>query len=269
MGYLLENGHLLRTARVSNTPPNFAGAAGRGGRVEEYDWDGNLIWAFEYVGTTYLTHHDIEPLPNGNLLMIVWEWRARDHLIQDYDPAQGNFGVVENHPELVDFNFGQNARDWTHFSSIDYNAELDQIVISTRGLNEIWVIDHSTTTTEAAGHTGETAARAEICSIAGAIPDPTEAAEWPIRSCPGSTMLSGSPSDSRERGIFLFSTTALLEPWAAIPASTRSCPRSIRTVTTLCLRLERRLVRPSCLGPTLATRRRVLPPPISPVRRGS
>jgi hypothetical protein len=196
MGYLLENGHLLRSARVANTPANFVGAAGRGGRVEEYDWDGNLVWAFEYVGETFLTHHDIEPLPNGNVLMIaweylsqtealaegknpflfnggqwvdhvievrpvppsggeiVWEWRARDHLIQDYDSGANNYGIVEDHPELVDFNFGQNSTDWTHFNGIAYNAELDQIVISSRGLNEIWVIDHSTTTEEAAGHTG-------------------------------------------------------------------------------------------------------------------
>lgn len=196
MAYLLDNGHLLRTARVANTPSNFTGAAGRGGRVEEYDWDGNLVWAFEYVGETYLTHHDIEPLPNGNVLMIaweylsqaevvaegknplvfsggqwvdhiievrpvppsggeiVWEWRARDHLIQDHDPGANNYGVVEDHPELVDFNFGQNSRDWTHFNSIAYNAELDQIVVSSRGLNEIWVIDHSTTTEEASGDSG-------------------------------------------------------------------------------------------------------------------
>ena len=196
MGYLLDSGHLLRTARVSGIPSNFAGAAGRGGRVEEYDWDGNLIWAFEYVGEAFLTHHDIEPLPNGNVLMIaweyvsrvealaegknpllfsgglwidhiievrpippfggeiVWEWRTKDHLVQDYDPGANNYGIVEDHPELVDFNFGQNSTDWTHFNGIAYNAEIDQIVISTRAHNEIWVIDHGTTTEEAAGHSG-------------------------------------------------------------------------------------------------------------------
>ena len=38
--YLLENGNLLRTADVGNTV--FTG----GGRVEEFDWDGNLVWAY-------------------------------------------------------------------------------------------------------------------------------------------------------------------------------------------------------------------------------
>src|SRR5262249_31645110 len=44
--------------------------------------------------------------------------------------------------------------DWTHVNAVDYNAELDQIMLSTPEFNEIWIIDHGTTTAEAAGHTG-------------------------------------------------------------------------------------------------------------------
>jgi Arylsulfotransferase (ASST) len=44
--------------------------------------------------------------------------------------------------------------DWTHFNAVDYNAGLDQIVISVHEFSEIWVIDHSTTTVEAASHKG-------------------------------------------------------------------------------------------------------------------
>ena len=36
---------------------------------------------------------------------IVWEWHVWDHLIQDHDPAQSNYGVVAAHPELIDVNF--------------------------------------------------------------------------------------------------------------------------------------------------------------------
>lgn len=39
-------------------------------------------------------------------------------------------------------------------NSINYNSQYDQIILSVRGNSEIWVIDHSTTTAEAAGHTG-------------------------------------------------------------------------------------------------------------------
>jgi hypothetical protein len=194
MGYLLESGHLLRTARISQVNPQLNGA-GRGGRIEEFDWDGNLVWSFDYNGADHLAHHDIEPLPNGNVLLIawdlmteaeaiangknpalvnnylwidsivevqpsplgdeiVWEWHARDHLIQDFDPTKANHGDPADHPELVDFNVGGGGFDWTHANGIDYNPELDQIVISVRAMHEIWVLDHSTTTAEAAGHTG-------------------------------------------------------------------------------------------------------------------
>jgi hypothetical protein len=39
-------------------------------------------------------------------------------------------------------------------NSIDYNAKLDQIMVSVHSFNEIWIIDHSTTTQEAAEHRG-------------------------------------------------------------------------------------------------------------------
>jgi len=49
-----------------------------------------------------------------------------------------------------------NQADWMHVSGLAYNADLDQIIISNHGSNEIFIIDHSTTTAEAAGHTGGT-----------------------------------------------------------------------------------------------------------------
>jgi Arylsulfotransferase (ASST) len=61
---------------------------------------------------------------------------------------------VEQHPELIDVNYESHDVDWNHINSIDYNAKLDQILLSSRYFSEIWVIDHSTTTAEAASHTG-------------------------------------------------------------------------------------------------------------------
>ncbi len=73
--------------------------------------------------------------------------------------TQSNFGVVSDHPELLDFNFlNGNAGDanWLHINSLHYNSNLDQIILSSRILSEIYIIDHSTTTAEAASHTGGT-----------------------------------------------------------------------------------------------------------------
>ncbi|UCF50032.1 MAG: aryl-sulfate sulfotransferase [Thermoplasmatales archaeon] len=193
--YLLENGNLLRPVFLGAHPVFLSG--GMGGGVQEFDWNGTVLWDFKYSGDTYLSHHDIEPLPNGNILMIaweqktlneaisagrnpesvsvfgvwpdyiievkptgpttgdiVWEWHVWDHLIQDFDQTKENYGVVENHPELIDINFGVTNPDWLHTNSIDYNDEFDQILLSVHNFHEVWVIDHSTTTEEAAGHTG-------------------------------------------------------------------------------------------------------------------
>ncbi|MEZ5064276.1 MAG: aryl-sulfate sulfotransferase [bacterium] len=97
---------------------------------------------------------EIEPTGSsgGN---IVWKWDVWDHLIQDFDPNKDNYGVVADHPELVDINYRQdNLANWLHMNSVTYDEALDQIVVSSRTLNEFWIIDHSTTTEEAAGHTG-------------------------------------------------------------------------------------------------------------------
>ena len=44
--------------------------------------------------------------------------------------------------------------DLLHMNAVAYNVELDQIVVSTPRFNEIWIVDHSTTTAQAAGHSG-------------------------------------------------------------------------------------------------------------------
>ena len=100
--------------------------------------------------------HVIEVEPTGPTSgEIVWEWHVWDHLIQDYDSGKANYGVVGDHPELVDINYvASSNQDLMHTNSIDYNVKFDQILISVHNYNEIWVIDHSTTTEEAASHSG-------------------------------------------------------------------------------------------------------------------
>jgi len=191
--YLLENGHLLRTRDMEN--PNFD-AGGSGGGIEILDWNGTVLWEYTISSSTECQHHDVEYLPNGNILAIiwdarmaaeatamgrpsppdtlwsekilelqpdlntgattiVWEWYIWDHLVQEIDSSLSNYDIVENNPQLLDINYSDVVvNDWLHFNGIDYNANLDQIVISSFSLNEILIIDHSTTTSEAASHSG-------------------------------------------------------------------------------------------------------------------
>jgi hypothetical protein len=228
--YFLENGHLLRTGSLMGEEQSFGGGPGAGGRVQEFDWDSSLIWDFKLFNAKQLPHHDIARLPNGNVLMIVWdkktpqeclaagrrpemtpdnhllpdsilevkpagktsgeivwEWHLWDHLVQDFDKTKANYGSVAEHPELVNVNFGEDVLapakttkaqqeklksigyvgantpsgrqprqnpDWTHCNAVAYNSQLDQIILSVHDFSEFWILDHSTTAKEAAGHSG-------------------------------------------------------------------------------------------------------------------
>jgi hypothetical protein len=222
-GYLLENGHLLRGANGNNT--TLGAGLGRGGRVQQFTWEGELVWDYRCTSNKEYSHHDICKLPNGNVLLIVrrlkspdeviaaggkaavtiyvdciqevrptgkttgevvWQWHFWDHLIQDHDKTKANHGDVDAHPERVDLNArgpedtfakllksqtelqklralgyvgagvqaGRIVPDWIHLNAVAYNAQLDQIMLSTPQYGEVWIIDHSTTTAQAAGRTG-------------------------------------------------------------------------------------------------------------------
>jgi hypothetical protein len=188
--YLTEDGTLIRCGRVNG--PLLG--SGNGGLIEELDWEGNVIWSYQYSNDSLQHHHDISVMNNGNILLlawelkneaeviangaensivywpdhiielqkqgtnealIVWEWHVWDHLVQDFDSSKENYGVVSEHPELINLNaYPPNNGDWNHLNSIYYNETRDEIIVSSRFFSEIWIIDHSTSTTEAAGHTG-------------------------------------------------------------------------------------------------------------------
>jgi hypothetical protein len=194
--YLGEDGSLYS----SGTIPNPAQAAGGvTGALYIQDWDGNITWNFNYSDATRTLHHDLEVMPNGNVLAfawveysaaemialgrdpatipngelwgeriveleptglntanVVWEWNLVDHLIQDFDATKANFGVVEDHPARFDANIGAQggSSDWVHFNAIDYNPVLDQVLVNSPFMGEFFILDHSTTTAEAATSAG-------------------------------------------------------------------------------------------------------------------
>jgi len=86
---------------------------------------------------------------------IVWQWDSWDHLVQDHAPllSETYEEHISDHPQRIDVNTSIGG-DWLHFNALDYDERLDIIAISASFINEIWVIDHSTSTEEARGNTG-------------------------------------------------------------------------------------------------------------------
>ena len=237
--YLLEDGTLLRCGR-EDEGPRFRGG-GIGGRIQRLAPDGSALWRYQLASEDRHQHHDVEPLPNGNVLVITWEripaeaavalgrdpehvgkagmwpdavyeirptppeggevvwaWHSWDHIAQDVDPNLPGYASIPDHPGRLDVNFDHRDRpplteeererqremeermealgylggeeeeeeaaetdsrydrsgDWMHTNAVDYHAGHDLIALSSPELCEIWVIDHSTTTAEAAGARG-------------------------------------------------------------------------------------------------------------------
>ena len=165
--------------------------------VREMDWEGNIVNEVQHDDLELSIEYEVILLPNQNYLCvarrrfseqqfidlgydfgtlgipdvtdgvveldretgdIVWEWNTRDHVIQQRDQSANNYGILTEHPELLNMD-AIATFDWTFhesfmINSMDYNPELDQIAVSLRKMSEIAIIDHSTTTEEAAGHTG-------------------------------------------------------------------------------------------------------------------
>ncbi len=94
---------------------------------------------------------------------VVWEWNIADHVIQERDASLPNYGSIADNPQLLNMD-AIGTVDWTWQESfmingMDYNPTLDQIILSVRKMGEIVIIDHSTTTAEAAGSTGGNAGK--------------------------------------------------------------------------------------------------------------
>jgi hypothetical protein len=90
---------------------------------------------------------------------MVWEWKFLDHTIQDRNaawPCYVGAGMsISDYPGKVDI-FWQNdeeapngdegvVQDWMHCNSLNYNEDLDVVVINAKHWSEFFVIDHAAT----------------------------------------------------------------------------------------------------------------------------
>lgn len=74
--YLLDDGSLLRPGRDPDNKNFMTGGAM--GILQKFTWDGELVWEWKLSDERRILHHDVEPLPNGNLLAIGFESKTKE-----------------------------------------------------------------------------------------------------------------------------------------------------------------------------------------------
>ncbi|WP_246293578.1 MULTISPECIES: arylsulfotransferase family protein [Winogradskyella] len=186
---LLDDGSMLVCLKANDAAITFGGY---GGVFQKINADQTTDWEVSYSTTTQTAHHDVDYLSNGNIIFpvweqllvsdasemgfsgsqdiypeaiiemnpvtqeIVWEWHATDHLIQDHNSTKLNYGTVQDNPNKIDINYnsGQANGDIMHANGITVDETNNIIYLTINNYSEIWVIDHSTTTAQAATSTG-------------------------------------------------------------------------------------------------------------------
>ena len=129
---LMNNGNVLAIAweRIDSL------SAIQAGRNPE-NLEGGELWSERLI--------QLAPNANGGA-NVVWEWRAWDHLIQNFDSTKANFGVIADHPNRIDVNYGiigNIQEDWLHANSVDFNPLTNQILLSVPNFGELWIIDRN------------------------------------------------------------------------------------------------------------------------------
>jgi hypothetical protein len=73
VAYLKKNGHLVASCVVAGDLDKYPGG-GRAGRIVEVDWNGEVLWEYnnDYI------HHDIDIMPNGNVIALMFEKAPHD-----------------------------------------------------------------------------------------------------------------------------------------------------------------------------------------------
>jgi len=182
---MLPNGEFLGMFKPNNRKDfSFGGSGGILRRVTAHQ---QTLWEYEIASETELAHHDLELLPNGNVLTIVWEeitseqaktlgaqtehpiyteklieinpdnneivwqWRSVEHLVQDVDEHASTFGSIRENPRKININYNSDMEngDWMHANGITYDHKRDLIFMTVNFYDEVWVIDHSTTPAQA------------------------------------------------------------------------------------------------------------------------
>ena len=141
--YLLPDGSaLFPINNTACTSPSHNGAWPHG-RLQRISWDGVITWDYLFCDSTARAGYDIEPMPNGNVLIPAdSSTLAKIFEIQPSGATGGSVVWSCTLPTNI-------TASTTYINSVSYNPDTDKILVDLQDpQHKLAVIDHATGNTE-------------------------------------------------------------------------------------------------------------------------
>ncbi len=138
--YLLPDGSVLFPLNKGGFTFRAAGAHASG-TFQRIGWDGELLWDFQFFGENFTPSYDLEPMPNGNVLLCAsYQDRSLPGRLFEIKPVGKNGGEVVWECD-VSAKLGGQVNGY--INSVSYNARLDQVLVNVQApARTLAVFDH-------------------------------------------------------------------------------------------------------------------------------
>ncbi|HIO89625.1 MAG TPA: hypothetical protein EYN45_07955 [Candidatus Marinimicrobia bacterium] len=118
------------------------GGAHPSGTFQKISWEGEVLWDFSFYGDNFTPSYDVEPMPNGNILVCAgFEERRRPGKLFEIKPIEKNGGKI-----VWECNVSEKLGDLVqgYINSVSYNPSLDQVMVNIQAPGRTMAIfDHS------------------------------------------------------------------------------------------------------------------------------
>lgn len=136
--YLLPDGSVL--VPIGTSGCYFGQGAHANGRFQRIGLNGTVVWDYKYCTSSYVGAYDIEPMPNGNVLVCVHVQGQSPGKVVEIQPSGSNGGSVVWECD-VSSKLGLSG----YLNSVKYNPTTDQIAVTIQENGRtVAVFDHKT-----------------------------------------------------------------------------------------------------------------------------
>ena len=118
------------------------GGAHASGTFQKVSWDGELLWDFSFYGEDFTPGYDVEPMPNGNILVCAgFEDRRLPGKVFEIQPIGKTDGKVVWECNVTE-KLGGQVRGY--MNSVSYNPNTDQVLVNIQTPGRtLAIFDHS------------------------------------------------------------------------------------------------------------------------------